>query len=536
MFIWNLYGYPVPMLHSFQINRIVSRFVPVLLCLAFISPVGCLQYKIEKTTRPETRHLEIRHEAHGTSYATVVDEDLWYVTQGNRLLVLDPTTGRQISETDLGRGGETGAAIDLFVTSTDIYVVMKDTGVVSLDRTDPRRPWIETRWDADTLGIEPRSIHRGLNGPIICGMGGAVQLPDLNRLVDHHEEVTSLVELGDESIYASNRRVYRISDDAYIGSASSLESLPVPEDETEADARGSVLPENVVLFTRNESIGGLAGFAYVGNSMLREVDSRNSTEAFPGGIRRIHAKGNRVLIISPGSIHLYRIDHRGHLNETWSQKVNGARDAGFMGDDEIVVVGDFGQARFNVDRQDDALEYRHDSPGGLIQAVSDGRAIVATGVDGTWRYDIGHEAELVTDQVRLFPPPPRGVAMLGWKITLSPDGLNAVVSNQFGEALLPAPIDSKFTTVTAAEGSFWLGHNEGILMLKPPQQAAPIPSGWDEMTKQEKVASGYSALQGVQKLSVMIDGPVIYIQPLDLGGGVAYAATNDGFGVVRESW
>ncbi|MBG83086.1 MAG: hypothetical protein CMJ40_00905 [Phycisphaerae bacterium] len=498
--------------------------------------MGCLRYKLEKTSRPSTRHLEVRHEAHGTSYATVVDEDLWYVTQGNRLLVLDPITGRQISETDLGRGGETGPAVDLLVTTTDIYVVMRDTSVVSLGRTDPRRPWIETRWDVETLGIEPRSIHRGRNGPIVCGLGGAVLLPDLKRIVDHHDEVTSVVELGEESYYASGRRVYRISDDTYIGSATSLESLPPSDGGGEVKAGGSVLPEDVMLFTRNESMGGLAGFAYVDDAILREVDSRHGTEAFSGGIRRIHAKGDRVLIISQASIHLYRIDHRGHLGEIWSQKVNGARDAGFMGDDEIVVVGDFGQARYGTKRQGDSLEYRHDSPGGLIQAVSDGRSIVATGVDGTWKYNIGHEAELVTDQIRLFPPPPRAVATLGWEIAISPDGKSAVVSNQFGEAVLPAPVDSLFTTVTAAEGSFWLGHHKGIMMLKPPKQSAPVPNGWDDMTPEEQIESGYSVLQGFQKLSVMIDGPVIFIQPLDLGGGVAYAATNDGFGVVRESW
>ena len=524
------------MLQSHRTSPILSIFVTVLLFIACICQVGCLEYKIEKSERPETRHLEVRHEAHGTSYSTVVDEDLWYVTQGNRLLVLDPITGRQISETDLGRGGETGPAVDLIVTPSDIYVVMRDTGIVELGRTDPRRPWIENRWDVEALGIEPRSIHHGVKGPIVCGVGGAVQLPDLARLVDHHEEVTSVVELGDDAIYASQRRVYRMSDDAYIGSASSLETLSVIDPRDGVSPLGTVLPEDAVLFTRNEAMGGLAGFAHVEDSMLREIDSRHATEAFPGGIRRIHAQGDRVLIISPDSIHLYRIDLNGHLDERWSQAVRGARDAGFMGDDEVVVVGDFGQARYRTDRQQDALEYRHDSPGGLIQAISDGRSIVATGIDGTWKYDIGHEAELVDDQVRLFPAAPRGVAMLGWKVELSPDGTKAVVSNQFGEAVLPAPVDSLFTTVAAADGSFWLGHREGILMLKPPAQPAAIPAGWNEMTQQERVASGYSALQGFLKLSVMIDGPVIFMQPLELGGGVAYAATNDGFGVVRESW
>ena len=63
-----------------------------------------------------------------------------------------------------------------------------------------------------------------------------------------------------------------------------------------------------------------------------------------------------------------------------------------------------------------------------------------------------------------------------------------------------------------------------------------LPVGWDEMTVDEQRAAGYSPLQGIQKLSVQVDGPVIFIEPLELGGGIGYAAANGGFGVVRESW
>jgi hypothetical protein len=37
-----------------------------------------------------------------------------------------------------------------------------------------------------------------------------------------------------------------------------------------------------------------------------------------------------------------------------------------------------------------------------------------------------------------------------------------------------------------------------------------------------------------RRLAVLIDGPVICIEPLMLGGGVAYASEHGGFGVVRE--
>ncbi|MEE2907147.1 MAG: PQQ-binding-like beta-propeller repeat protein [Planctomycetota bacterium] len=519
-----------------RLLRILPGLLPGLLLVAAGVLPGCIEYKIKKKPRPETVHLEVRHEAHGTSHATAVYCDLWYVVQGNRLLVLDPLTGRQISELDLMPSGLAGPAVDLLVEPTVMYVVLRDTEVISLDRTDARRPWVESRWGAEALGIVPRAIDPGRDGPIISGLGGSVQLPSLERLVDHHDEVTSVVELDDESIYTSGRRAYRVGDDSYLGSATSLSRFPVVGHGGSPSAAGSVLPVNTLLFIRNEISGGLGGFAVIDNGMLRELDSRKSTEALSGGVQCIRVLGDRILMAGTRSIHLFRIDSEGALRETWSQDIGGIRDADFLDENKIVIVGEFGQACFRTDRHGNALVFRHDAPGGLLQAISDGRTIMATGVDGTWEYQIGDKATLVNDQPRLYPPAPRTVALLGWEIKLAADGSHAIVSNTVGQASLVAPIGSRFTTVAAGDGAFWLGHEQGVMMLKPPKQTPMLPMGWDEMTEQERMASGYSPLEGVQKLTVEIDGPVIFIEPLDLGGGVAYAAHNGGFGVIRESW
>ena len=516
--------------------RILPGLLPgLLLVVAGVLP-GCIEYTIKKKPRPETIHLEVRHEAHGTSHATAVDGDLWYVVQGNRLLVLDTETGRNISELDLMPSGQTGPAVDLLVEPTVLYVVLRDTEVIALDLTDARRPWIETRWGPDALGIVPRTIDPGRDGPIVSGLGGSVQLPSLHRLVDHHGEVTSVVELEDESIYTTGRRAYRVSDDAYVGSASSLSRFPTVPTGGSPSAAGSVLPTDTLLFIRNEISGGLGGFAVMDNGILREVDSARSTEALSGGIQSIRVQGDRLLMAGSRSVHLFRIDSEGALQELWSQDITGTRDADFLNDHEIVIVGEFGQACFRTDRHSNALVFRHDAPGGLLQAISDGRTIMATGVDGTWEYQIGDKATLVNDLPRLYPPAPRAVAFLGWEISLAADGRHAVVSNDLGESSLLAPVGSRFTTVAAGDGAFWLGHEQGVMMLKPPKQLPMVPYGWDEMTAEERLASGYSPLQGVQKLTVEIDGPVIFIEPLNLGGGVAYAARNGGFGVIRESW
>ena len=518
------------------INRILPRLLPGLLLIALLGVSGCLGYQIKKKPRPETVHLELRHEAHGTSHATFVDGDLWYVAQGNQLLVLDHDTGRKISELDLMPAGHSGPAVGMIVEPTVIYVVLRDSGVVSLDRTDARRPWIETTWDTESLGIEPRHLSPGSSGPIVSGIGGSIQIPSLHRLVDHDGEVTSVVELESGALYTTSRRAYRVSDDEYVGSASSLATFPKAAMSSTPTALGSVLPENTLLFIRNETSGGLGGFAVMENGLLREVDSHHSTEALPGGVNRIRVQGDQVLIAGPRSVHQYTIEASGALQENWSMNLMGIRDVDFMGEDRIVVVGEFGQACFRTDRQTDPQVFRRDAPGGLVQAISDGRTIMATGVDGTWEYRIGDAANLMSSRFSVYPPPARGVALLGWEIRISPDGNHAVVSNDFGEAIVPAPVGSHFTTDAAGDGSFWLGHQEGVMMLRPPANMPTVPMGWEEMTEEERVASGYSPLQGVQKLTLQIDGPVIFIEPLDLGGGIAYAAGNGGFGVVRESW
>ena len=520
-----------------RISRRILHVLPAgLLAMAISSSPGCVKYELKQTERPPTAHLELRHEAHGTAHATVVDEDVWYVLQGNRLLVIDQETGRQVSETDLSTPGLTGPAVDLLVEPTSIHVVLRDSAVVVLDRTDPRRPWLESRWNADELGIAPRAIDPGREGPIVSGVGGSVQLPSLHHLVDHDDEMTSVVELDGVSLYTTGRRAYRVSDDTYVGSATRLEQLPAAQPGGPASPAGVVLPEGVLFFVRNEITGGLGGFAVLEGGILREVDSRRSTEALPGAVNRLRIRGDRLLIVGARSVHLYRVDVNGTLHETWSQDLEGIRDADFLDDRDIVVVGDFGQARLRTDRHGDAMVIHNDAPGGLLQAISDGRLIMATGVNGTWEYRIGDTADLVSGQPRLYPEAPKSAAMLGWEVTITGDGREAQVSNDLGMASLPAPPGSRYTTVSSGDGTFWIGHTDGVIMLKPPKSLPPMPLGWDEMTQEEKQASGLSPMDGVQKLTVDIDGPVIFLQPLDLGGGVAYAASHGGFGVVREIW
>jgi hypothetical protein len=78
------------------------------------------------------------------------------------------------------------------------------------------------------------------------------------------------------------------------------------------------------------------------------------------------------------------------------------------------------------------------------------------------------------------------------------------------------------------------GHETGIIMVRLPMTASSIPQNGKNLTEEERAAPGLGALDGMTKLSVKLDGPIIFLEPLMLGGGVAYASGGGGFGVVSE--
>ena len=91
-----------------------------------------------------------------------------------------------------------------------------------------------------------------------------------------------------------------------------------------------------------------------------------------------------------------------------------------------------------------------------------------------------------------------------------------------------------FYRVAAADGVIWMGHDTGIIMIRLPNEPVELPSEWEEMTVEQRSETGLGPLEGMTKLSVRLDGPVIFLDPLMLGGGVAYVSESGGFGVVAE--
>ena len=90
--------------------------------------------------------------------------------------------------------------------------------------------------------------------------------------------------------------------------------------------------------------------------------------------------------------------------------------------------------------------------------------------------------------------------------------------------------------MVAADNVIWIGHDGGIIMVRLPTEGITVPYGWDSWTEEDRMASGVGPLDGMTKLSVRLDGPVFFLEPLMLGGGVAFVSESGGFGIVAEEF
>ena len=73
-------------------------------------------------------------------------------------------------------------------------------------------------------------------------------------------------------------------------------------------------------------------------------------------------------------------------------------------------------------------------------------------------------------------------------------------------------------------------------MVRLPADGLSLPAGWDSMSPEDRLDVGVGPLDGMTKLSVRLDGPVFFLEPLLLGGGIAYVSGGGGFGVVSEEF
>jgi len=488
---------------------------------------GCVEtYKPAKSPRPRTELLSVQHHAGGTHYRMLVENGVWYQLMGWELLVIDPKTGRVSFREDLADPGSSGPAIDMILDGDELLVVLEDSGVVRLTLDDPRRPWQEETSTSGQLGIRPRGIVQVGRERLVFGEGGVVDLDTGRRLVKVEGEVTSVDKGEDGLVYCLDRRIHRVSDDEFVGSANRLQSV---QGLTADDPRRHV-------FVRNERNGSLVGFM---GADFREIDAQQWTVPLPGSTTRVHQYGERLVVVSSLAVRIYRIDPDGlHLDEEIA--IVGAVDAAMPDEDQINLAGEFGRGTWRL--QDDLEGSRrtfamyHPEPAGLDRAVSDGRNILADSPRGMWMYRIGDKAVQVTIDDIDFPEPIREAVMLDWTFRIIGDGTEIEVDTPVGVDRLVAPGGGHFRCVATADNVVWIGHDRGIIMVRLPTEGITVPSGWDSMTDEDRMSTGIGPLDGMTKLSVRLDGPVFFLEPLMLGGGVAYVSGSGGFGIISEEF
>lgn len=488
---------------------------------------GCVEtYKPAKAPRPRTEQLAVQHHTGGTHYRMLVDDGVWYQLIGTELLVVDSRTGRVSFREDLADPGTSGPATDITMDQDELLVVLEDSGVVRLTLDDPRRPWLEDTTTTAELGVRPRGIHVHDGRRLVYGDGGIVDLDTGRRLVVVDGVVSSIGHSGDEIVYCVGRKIHRVSDGQFVGSATSIH--PVRSGSPDDDKRH--------IFVRNERNGSLVGFM---GEDLRELDTDAWTVPIPGRTTRVRQIGDRLLITSSMAVRLYRIDpDRLRLEE--EIKIVGAVDADLIGSNRIVLAGEFGRGTWRIEDELDGkrrtFAMYHPEPAGLTRAVSDGRNILADSNRGTWMYRIGDKAVQVGVDGVEFASPSREAVMLDWTFRIVGDGREIEIETPVGNDRLVAPAGGHFHCVVAADNVVWLGHDRGIIMVRLPVDGIAVPPGWDSMEEEDRLASGIAPLDGMTKLSVRLDGPVFFLEPLMLGGGVAFVSGSGGFGVVSEEF
>lgn len=434
--------------------------------------------------------LRISASAGGTHYRTRMVGGLWYQTFGQTLLVIDPTTADVLMSLELAPIGVSGAATDLVTTGDRLFVVLQGSHVVEVSTADPRRPRILGRTGAAELGVEPNTLSLVDGELYVAGRGGVVRWSDRMRWLSGLD-CRSVVQCDHGLVACAGRRVYRLDDAGYVGSAGDL-----------YPASGTIGLAAPLVFVRpgkdKTSVGLMSG-------VIRELNVRLATVSVPGVVRRVRVDDGRLWVISDLRIAAYPISGE-RLLDPVVYEIAGARDMDFIDtgpDRRAVVAGAFGRAivRFGPGPAVH-IEHEHREAAGLVRAQSDGRFVLAGGPYGSWLYDPVGTASPSSHA------PDGAIAQRVSAVTLS--GTSARTAD--GSAVtLPGgetyrePGSPMISCVVAVDGNLWIGHDRGITVI---------------------------TVDGVVLGRLRLDGPVLDVFAL-AGGGAVWVSERGGFGTAR---
>ncbi len=488
-----------------------QRALPVLLLLctlaAAFAPAGCRSTPPRPEREPVERIVRVTQQVGGTHYRMLMHDGVWYQTFGTDLMILEPRSGRSIRNVSLGRVGEVGPAKDLAVVGARMYVVLDRDQVVELSLGDPRNPWIAERYDARALGIEPERVSVVGGEAYVSGRGGIVRLGDQQRVFSHPEPAGPVVESDEGLVTTVGRRIYRLHDGEFVGSASEL--IPTAL---------SRVPEGTLAFVRTASAGAIVGLM---GPNLRELDTHRLTTAVRGEVRHVRTFGDRLWVVSDDQVLSFAV-REDRLVRVRDIDVLGAMDVAPSGEDYLALAGTFGRTIYRIRSTSggpgDTFLRTQREPSRLLNARSDGRHIVAGSEEGVWLYRIGSTVRL-TEEPYEEPGDPmiRRVSSLDAEAEIIEDGRALSITRDGRTIVHREPNDAVMHVIAPIDGEFWVGHDDGISVI-----SARIEI---EARLQEGRTEG-----DLSSARLRIDGPVTALFPLMVDDGVAFVSTYGGFG------
>ncbi len=434
--------------------------------------------------------LTITAHAGGTHYRTRMVGGLWYQTFGQTLLVIDPTTADVLTSLELAPIGVSGPATDMVTAGDRLFVALEGSEVIHVSTADPRRPQILGRAGAIELGVEPATLTMIGGELYVSGRGGVVRWSD-RMLWLAGLDCRSVVECDLGLVACAGRRVYRLDDAGYVGSAGNLHAV--------TDTTGLGAP---LLFVRpgtdSTSVGLMSG-------VIRELHVRLATVSVPGVVRRVRVDDGRLWVISDQRIASYPVSGE-RLLEPAVYEIAGAWDMDFIDagpDRRAAVAGAFGRAivRFGPGPQV-RLEHEHREAAGLVRARSDGRFVLAGGPHGSWLYDpVGTASPSPLAPDGAAADPITAVIFSG-AAARTADGTAVTLP---GGGIYREPGAPMIRCVVAVDGNLWVGHDRGITVL---------------------------SADGDVLGRLRLDGPVRDVFPM-AGGGAVWVSERGGFGTAR---
>lgn len=444
--------------------------------------------------------LNLRHLAGGVTNSLEIEGKYWYQSVGDRLFVLQKSTGKKVAEVQLSTQRGSAVCTDLMLHNGTLWALLEGESVLELSLGG--FPRIVSRIHLADLDITPRQLAVISDWPVVFGEGGVVRLRDGKRIVECDGTVTGVALSLDRGIvYAADRRVYDAGTHEFLGSATLLAQL---DQKANADL-------GTLVFTRD-----LGNRTEVGlmTPEGRDVDAFQGTVALEGGAASLITVGSRVHVCTDEGVYILGVAPR-ELRVLKTIKLAGAKDVGIISSNYLAICGNQGREiyRLRIDRGgagDTHLRQVHaTSP--MERGHADRLGIYIPTSNGLVHYAYDNAVDILQDHLIEVDDNPSELVVLGWSTERDRETGEMIVRDARGEVVEELGVQNAATVVTIS-GNFWFGTNSGIVVYGPDAEG--------EMTQLGAIA---------------LAGPIVQLVP-QLDGSAAFVSEAGFVGVVSPNY